>query len=131
MSVQITGLRELISNLTDKQEDVLKAAKRANLAGGKVIVDELRRNVPRSGYSGGNPQPTLYDSIVMSNNRTDRATGESYVAVGFTKAANFRAHIPEFGSISQAPKGYMTKTAQSTESEIVKEMENAIRGAIR
>lgn len=127
MTVKIEGLRELISNLSKKEEDIKRAAKAGNLAGGKVVLEELKRNVPRSGYNGPNPQARLADNVVMSGNRTDGATGESYVAVGFSKAANFRAHIPEFGSISQSPQGYMTKTAQSTESEVAKEMAEAIK----
>lgn len=130
MSIEIKGMRELISNLSKKQDDIEKAAKAGNLAGGKVVLKELKTNVPKSGYSGGNPQAKLSDSVVMSGNRTDNATYESYVAVGFSSAANFRAHIPEFGSISQAPQGYMTKTAHAVESEIKREMEKAIKGAI-
>jgi len=127
MTVKIEGLRELISNLSKKEDDIIRAAKAGNLAGGKVVLEELKRNVPKSGYSGTNPQARLSDNVVMSGNRTDGATGESYVAVGFNKAANFRAHIPEFGSISQAPQGYMTKTVQSTESDVAKEMADAIK----
>ncbi|GGB56849.1 hypothetical protein GCM10011409_38010 [Lentibacillus populi] len=131
MTVKIEGLRELISNLSKKEEDIKRAARAGNLAGGKVVLEELKRNVPRSGYSGPNPQARLSDSVVMSGNRTDGATGESYVAVGFSKAANFRAHIPEFGSISQAPQGYMTKTVQATEGQVQKEMADAIKKVLR
>ncbi|RST59710.1 hypothetical protein D5F11_011450 [Siminovitchia terrae] len=130
MSVQIKGLREVISNLSKKERDIIRAAKAGNLAGGKVIKEELKSNVPRSGYSGANPQARLADNVVMSGNRTDGGSGESYVAVGFNKAANFRAHIPEFGSISQSPQGYMTKTVHATERKVAQEMEKAIRGAI-
>lgn len=129
-NVEITGLRELIDNLARKEEEIIHAARQANLAGGKVIVEELKRNVPKSGYGGPNAQTRLSDSVVMSGNRGNKATSESYVAVGFNRGANFRAHLPEFGSISQAPQGYMTKTAQSVESDIVKEMEKAIKGAL-
>ncbi len=130
MSVQIKGLRELISNLSKKESDIIRAAKAGNSAGGKVILEELKKNVPRSGYNGPNAQARLVDNVVMSGNRTDGGTGESYVAVGFNKAANFRAHIPEFGSISQSPQGYMTKTVHATERKVAQEMEKAIRGAI-
>lgn len=127
MSYKIEGLRELLSNLSQKEDEIIKAARRANLEGGKVIAEELKRNVPKSGYRGPNPQATLVDNIVTSGNRGNKATGESYVAVGFTRAANFRAHIPEFGSISQAPQGYMTKTVQATESEVTSAMADEIR----
>lgn len=127
MSVKIEGLRELISNLSQKEDDIIRAARRANIEGGKVIAEELKRNVPKSGYRGPNAQATLVDNIVVSGNRGNKATGESYVAVGFNRAANFRAHIPEFGSISQAPQGYMTKTVQATESEVTSAMADEIR----
>lgn len=130
MSVKIEGLRELISNLTKKENDIIRAARAGNLAGGKIIMEELKRNVPQSGYSGSNPQVRLADSVVMSGNRGNKATAESYVAVGFSRAANFRAHIPEFGSISQGPQGYMTKTVQETESQLANEMARAIRGVL-
>lgn len=130
MSVEIKGMRELISNLAKKQDDIERAAKAGNLAGGKVVLKELKSNVPKSGYGGANPQARLSDSVVMSGNRMDNATYESYVAVGFSSAANFRAHIPEFGSISQAPQGYMTKTTHAVESEVKSEMENAIKGVL-
>lgn len=129
-NVQIKGLRELISSLTKKEDEILKAAKKANLAGGKVIMEELKMNVPQSGYSGDNPQTRLKDAVVMSGNRGNSRTGESYVAVGFSSAANFRSHLPEFGSISQAPQGYMTKTVQATESKVTSETAKAIRGVL-
>ncbi|GIP61943.1 hypothetical protein J32TS6_04980 [Virgibacillus pantothenticus] len=131
MSVKIEGLRELISNLAKKEDDIIRAAKQGNLAGGKAVVEELKRNVPQSGYNGPNPQTRLVDAVVMSGNRTDKGSGESYVAVGFNKSANFRAHIPEFGSISQSPQGYMTKTVQSTEGKVQKEMADAIKKVLR
>lgn len=130
MSYEITGLRELLSNLSSKEKDIIEATRKGNLAGGKVVLEELKRNVPQSGYSGANPQARLSDNVVMSGNRTDKSTFEHHVDVGFSSAANFRAHIPEFGSISQGAQGYMTKTAQSVESEVASEMEKAIRGAI-
>ncbi|MCR1834974.1 HK97 gp10 family phage protein [Oceanobacillus caeni] len=131
MSVKIEGLRELISNLAKKEDDIIRAAKQGNLAGGKVVMEELKRNVPKSGYSGPNPQARLVDAVTMSGNRTDKGTVESYVAVGFNKSANFRAHIPEFGSISQSPQGYMTKTVQATEGKVAKEMADAIKKVLR
>lgn len=126
-NVKIEGLRDLLSNLSKKEDEIISAARQANLAGGKVIVEELKRNVPRSGYTGPNPQARLADNVVMSGNRGNKATGESYVAVGFNRAANFRAHLPEFGSISQAPQGYMTKTVHATENKVQVEMANAIK----
>lgn len=126
-NVRIEGLRELLANLSKKEDEIIAAARQANLAGGRVVMEELRRNVPRSGYSGPNPQARLADNVVMSGNRGNKYTGESYVAVGFNRAANFRAHFPEFGSISQSPQGYMTKTVHATESEVQAEMANAIR----
>jgi HK97 gp10 family phage protein len=131
LSVKIEGLRELLSNLAKKEVDIIRAAKQGNLAGGKVVMEELKRNVPQSGYSGPNPQARLVDAVTMSGNRTDKDTGENYVAVGFNKSANFRAHIPEFGSISQSPQGYMTKTVQSTEGKVQKEMADAIKKVLR
>ena len=130
MSVKVEGLRELLANLSRKEDDILKAARRGNLAGGKVVLEALKQNVPRSGYSGANPQARLADNVVMSGNRSD-GPGESYVAVGFSKAANFRAHIPEFGSIQQGPTGYMTKTAQSTEGDVNKAMADEIRRVLQ
>ncbi len=127
MSYKIEGLRELLSNLSKKEDDIIRAAKAGNLAGGKVILNELKSNVPRSGYSGPNAQARLADNVVMSGNRGNKATGESYVAVGFNRAANFRAHLPEFGSISQSPQGYMTKTVQAVEGQLQSEMADAIR----
>lgn len=131
MSYQIEGMRELLSNLSKKEVDIKRAAKAGNLAGGKVVMEALKRNVPKSGYSGANPQTRLSDAVTMSGNRTDGGTGESFVAVGFNKSANFRSHLPEFGSISQAPQGYMTKTVQETEKEVAKAMEDAIRKVFR
>ncbi|MGY0692984.1 HK97-gp10 family putative phage morphogenesis protein [Virgibacillus sp. FSP13] len=127
MSVKIEGMRELISSLSKKEEDVKRAARSGNLAGGKVVMDELKRNVPQSEYDGPNAQAKLVDAVTMSGNRADKGTGESYVTVGFNKSANFRAHFQEFGSISQSPQGYMTKTVQSTEREVAKEMADAIK----
>lgn len=129
-NVKVEGLRELLSNLSKKEDEILRAARQANLAGGKVVMEELKRNVPRSGYSGPNPKPTLESAVTMSGNRGNKYTGESYVAVGFNRSANFRAHLPEFGSISQSPQGYMIKTVQATESEVQAEMAKAIRGAL-
>lgn len=131
MSVKITGLRELLESLSDKEDDIIKAARKANQAGGKIIAKELKRNVPKSGYSGGNAQSRLIDNIVVSGSRRNKYTGESYVAVGFNRNANFRAHFPEFGSISQSPQGYMTKTVQAVEKDVISEMEKAIRGSLQ
>lgn len=127
MTVKIEGLRELLNNLSKKEDEIIRASRQANLAGGKVIMEELKRNVPQSGYRGANPQARLKDAVTMSGNRGNRATGESYVAVGFNRSANFRAHIPEFGSISQGPQGYMTKTIQAVEGQVQKEMADEIR----
>lgn len=127
MSVQFKGLRELISNLSQEEDKIIQAARQANLAGGKVIEEELRRNAPKSGYSGSKVQAKLVDAVTSSGNRGNKATGESYVAVGFNRSANFRAHFQEFGSISQAPQGYMTKTVQAVEGKVVSEMASALR----
>lgn len=131
MSVKIKGLRELLGNLSKKEDEIKRAARKGNLAGGKVVMEALKGNAPKSGYSGENPQARLSDAVTMSGNRSDSGTMESYVAVGFNKSANFRAHIQEFGSIEQAPQGYMTKTVQQTEKEVFAEMKKAIEGAIR
>lgn len=127
MSVKIEGLRELLSSLSQKEDDIINAARKANLAGGKIIEERLKANVPKSGYSGANPQARLEDAVTSSGNRGNKATGESYVAVGFNRSANFRAHLPEFGSISQSPQGYMTKTVQETESEVTSAMADEIK----
>lgn len=127
MSAKIEGLRELLSNLSKKEKDIIRASRKANLAGGKVVLEELKKNVPKSGYNGGNPQAKLADNVVISGNRGDKSTGESFVAVGFNKSANFRAHLPEFGSISQAPQGYMTKTVQATERDVQSAMADEIK----
>lgn len=131
MTAEIKGLRELLSNLSKKEEDIKRAARAGNLAGGKVVMESLKQNAPRSGYSGPNPQSRLSDAVVMSGNRTNNATYESFVAVGFNRSANFRAHIPEFGSISQGPQGYMAKTIQGTESEVQTAMANEIKKVLR
>lgn len=121
MSMELIGLRELLSNLSKKEEDIKRAARAGNLAGGKVVMEALKQNVPK-GTTG-----RLAKAVTMSGNRTDNATYESYVAVGFNRTANFRSHFPEFGSISQSPQGYMTKTAQQTEGEVMKVMANTIK----
>lgn len=131
MSYKIEGLRELLSNLSKKENEIINASRKANLAGGKVVEEELRRNVPQSGYSGANAQARLADAVTSSGNRGNKATGESYVAVGFNRSANFRAHIPEFGSISQGPQGYMTKTVQATESEAQSAMADEIKKVLK
>ena len=126
-NVKVEGLRELLSNLSKKEEEIKKAAMKANLAGGKVVLEELKRNVPRSGYTGVNVQARLVDAATMSGNRGNKYTGETYVAVGFNKSASFRAHFQEFGTISQSPQGYMTKTAQASEGEVKSEMAKELR----
>ncbi len=130
-NVKIEGLRELLSNLSKKEAEIVQASRKANLAGAKVVEEELKRNVPQSGYSGANAQSRLVDAVTSSGNRGNKATGESYVAVGFNRSANFRSHLPEYGSISQAPQGYMTKTVQSTESEVQSAMADEIRKVLK
>lgn len=127
MSVEIKGLRELLSNLDKKEDDILSSMRKANLAGGDVIVEELRKNVPKSGYGGAKAQARLVSAVTKSGNKTDKGTFEPYVDVGFNRSANFRAHFQEFGTIFQAPQGYMAKTVQAVEGKVAKEMENAIR----
>src|SRR5690625_599516 len=126
MSVKIEGLRELLSNLSKKEEDIKRAARRANIAGGKVVMAELKSNVPRSGYFGHNPQTRFADAVVVSGNRGNDATGESFVVVGFNRDANFRVHIAEFGSISQVAHGYMAKMIHNPENEVQTAMANEI-----
>lgn len=130
MSVKIDGMRELLNNLSKKAEEIDKATKRANTAGGKIVAEELKRNVPKSGYVGSNVQAKLSDNIVVSNNRTNKSTFESYVAVGFNKKANFRSHFQEFGTIEQQPIGYMARTVENSSREVAAEMEKAIRGVL-
>src|SRR5699024_505213 len=66
MSVKIDGMRELLNNLSKKAEEIDKATKRANTAVGKIVAEELKRNVPKSGYVGSNVQAKLSDNIVVS-----------------------------------------------------------------
>lgn len=127
MSVEIKGLRELLSNLDRKESDILSAMRKANLAGADIIANELKRNVPKSGYGGAKAQARLVSAVTKSGNKTDKGTFEPYVDVGFNRSANFRAHFQEFGTISQAPQGYMAKTVQAVEGRVVRGMESAIR----
>lgn len=127
MSVKIEGLRELLSNLDKKESDILKATRKGNTAGAEIIASELRANVPKSGYGGAKVQARLVSAVTKSNNKVDKGTFEPYVNVGFNRSANFRAHFQEFGTISQAPQGYMSKTVQAVEGKVAREMENAIR----
>lgn len=130
MSVKIEGMRELLSNLSSKESEILAAARKGNIAGADIIVEELKRNVPQSGYNGAKTQAKLVNAVTRSGNKTDKGTYEPYVEVGFNKSANFRAHFQEFGTISQGPQGYMSKTVQAVEGKVAREVEKAIKGAI-
>src|SRR5690625_7516906 len=106
MSYQITGLRELISNLARKEQDIIRAARAANLAGGKVILEELKRNIPTSGYSGPNPKDTLLSAATMRGNRGYKAKLVSYVSVGFIRYTKFMSLSKEFTLITQSSVCY-------------------------
>ncbi len=122
-NVRIEGTRELIDKLSRTAEDVKKASRRANIAGAEVVAKELERNVPRSGYSGKNPQPKMINNVVISGNRTNKdAGGEYYVAVGFPRGVAHRVHLPEFGSIDQAPQFYFTRTIQNSQRAVQQAM---------
>jgi|SRR5699024_491884 len=130
MSVKITGVNEIIAALAKKEADIRKAGLKANTAGAKIVAAELEKTVPRSGITESK-LPFLKDTVSISNNRTDRYTMQSYVAVGFPKSTSYRVHFVEFGTIKQSPYGFMTKTVQTTAKDVQKAMIAEVKKVLR
>lgn len=130
-NVKIEGVEELINSLAKTEEEMLKASRRANIAGAKVVAEELEKNVPVSGYKGKNSQPIMKDNVVTSGNRLDQYTQRHYIAVGFPKGVAHRVHFPEFGSISQSPQFYFAKTIDATPSKVQNAMADEVKKVFR
>lgn len=128
MSIKISGVNEIIAALAKKEADIRKAGQRANTAGGKVVATELERQVPVGLRMGMNK---LVNTVSVSNNRADKNSMQSYVAVGFPKGVSHRIHVTEFGSISQPATGFMTKTVAITAKDVQKAMVAEVRRVLR
>lgn len=128
MSIKITGVNEIIQALAKKEADIRKAGKKANTAGAEVVAKELERQVPISWRLGMNK---LLNSVTVSNNREDKYSLQSYVAVGFPKGVSHRIHVTEFGSISQPAQGFMTKTVKITAGDVQKAMVAEVKKVLK
>jgi len=130
MSVKITGVNEIIEALSKKESDIRKATNKANTAGAKVVAAELERTVPKSGIIGSS-LPSLKDTVSISNNKTNKDTMQSYVAVGFPKSTSYRIHFVEFGTIKQSPQGFMEKAVQTTANDVQAAMIAEVKKVLR
>ncbi|EGQ3873759.1 HK97 gp10 family phage protein [Staphylococcus pseudintermedius] len=97
--------------------------KRILLAGALSLVPDLVRNTPVSGDTKRHAK----DHIAVSNVKTDRASGESYVNIGYTKGYAHRIHATEFGTMYQQPQLFITKTEKANRDKVFKAMSTAFR----
>lgn len=114
-NVKIEGVEAILSKLANTQAEMVKAGRKANLAGAQIVAEELRRNVPVGDSRAGKG---LKDNVVISGNRTDSDTQSSYVAVGFPKGVSHRIHFPEFGTIQQKPSAFFAKTVHAIPDKV-------------
>lgn len=82
-----------------------------------VYEGEKYKGTSRKGYMLEHAK----DHIVVSKFKDGR------IQVGFDKEVSWRVHFTEFGTIKQQPNGFMERTQQSTQREVVEIMERAIR----
>ncbi|UNA87377.1 HK97 gp10 family phage protein [Staphylococcus pseudintermedius] len=70
--------------------------KRVLLAGAMSLIPALKKNTPLS-----DRKSHAKDHISVSNVKTDKDSGESYVTIGYTKGYAHRIHATEFGTMYQ------------------------------
>ncbi|EGQ2903534.1 HK97 gp10 family phage protein [Staphylococcus pseudintermedius] len=96
--------------------------KRVLLAGAMSLIPALKKNTPLS-----DRKSHAKDHISVSNVKTDKDSGESYVTIGYTKGYAHRIHATEFGTMYQQPQLFITKTEKANRDTVFKAMSTAFR----
>ena len=132
-NVKIEGLNEILNSLTEVEADIKRAKNRANRRGGDIVEQELKRQVPvgTHSYYKYDGDGHMKKNTATSYNRTDRDSGETFVAVGFSKESAWRVHFPLFGTIKQPPNDFYGRTMDSSASAVQSAMADEIGKVIR
>lgn len=130
-NVKIDGLKEILDKLAKTELDMEMAKRKANVRGGEVVAEELRKQAP---FGKGNHKYSndghMRDRVVMSNNKRDKGTDESYIEVGFPTGTAWRTHFP-LGTIKQAPNPYFDRTITNSASAVNRAMAEEIKKVLR
>lgn len=117
--------------------DLLKLARRqkavfnkALMKAGQVLAEELEANTPKQNDRAGQiDRQTRSNSAHMQSNVVYSLDEheEGRVLIGYTEAVAWRVHFPEFGTIKQAPQGFMARATTSSMPRAVSVLERELR----
>lgn len=127
MSVEIRtqGIDMNLKRLAGKQK---KAERTAVKEAAQYYANQLEESAPV--YDGEKYKGTsrkaymlehMKDHVVISKFK------DGLIQVGFEKEVSWRVHFTEFGTIKQRPNGFIERTQQSTQNDVFKIMEKAIK----
>lgn len=99
-----------------------KAEKYAVEQAGQLIAERLAQNTPV--WQGKGPTEHARDHVVVSKFK------DGGTEVGYDKTVSWYIHFVEFGTFKQKPQGFVQKTQNEVEQEVIELMENVIREAL-
>lgn len=126
MPIVVTGIKELLANLTKVSTDVKKIERKALLAGAKIIRDEIEVQAPVGATHN------LKDNIVITDFKKD-ADGGEYVYIGPNvkgKDAPFYASFVEFGTIRQRAAPFVEPSFIFKKQEALESMVAIVKAAV-
>ncbi|WP_099975306.1 HK97-gp10 family putative phage morphogenesis protein [Lactobacillus terrae] len=112
----VTGIEEMLNNVTNIEKGFDRKARKAVQEGGKYFGDELQKNTPVSSEDRTGKGP-LKDHVKVSN--VSLKTGEYEVKVGYDKIKGRIAHFPNSGTTKQDPQHFIEETQAESKEKIL------------
>lgn len=120
VDVKTSGIDNALKRLVAQKSSIeRKAVREAAKHFSNRLKDETPRYDGKSYPSSNNVH--LENSITMSNFKDDQ------ILVGFNKETAWRVHFIEYGTIKQKPNGFIERTIQSSQKDILEIMQNEIK----
>ena len=95
-----------------------KVEEKALQKAAEMVAAELRSNTPVDPESKGKH---LKDNVVIGTAK------DGEIQIGYAKEVAWRAHFVEMGTIKQRPQGFIQRTQESMQEEVMRLLEAEIR----
>lgn len=107
-------------------ENYKVAERKAVTKAAEFVAETLEKNTPvydgkKSGTKGSYMFKRAKDNVVRSKTKNGRAE------VGYSDDVAWRMHFVEFGTINQRPQGFVQRTQNEVEKQVIKIMTNVIK----
>lgn len=124
MSIEITGINEMLAKIEKLGKNVEKIKKKALSKGAEVLKTEISQNAVRSSTHAKH----LADNIEISDVKVG-SDGLEYLLVGPTKEY-FYGKFLEFGTVKMRARPFMEPALLSKKQEVLEKIAEEIRSEL-